>query len=104
MRPGSVTFRRNLGLHGAELTIDIDVLNCRRAPGHMTSRQDPRSHAMHFLTSALQLLDDSDAPADIGAHVQTAISRLSEVIGESDRAALHSDQPAAVPRGIGKTH
>jgi hypothetical protein len=59
---------------------------------------------MHFLTSALQLLDDSDAPADIGAHVQTAISRLSEVIGESDRAAQHIDQAPALPRGAGKAH
>jgi len=45
---------------------------------------------MQFLTSALQLLDDSDTPADVGAHVHTAITRLSEVIdqsGERDQKA-----------------
>jgi hypothetical protein len=52
----------------------------------MDSSDDPRSGAMHYLTLALQLLDESDAPADIGAHVNVAISRLSEVMGQSDQA------------------
>jgi hypothetical protein len=52
----------------------------------MDSSDDPRSGAMHHLTLALQLLDESDAPADIGAHVDVAISRLSEVLGQSDQA------------------
>jgi hypothetical protein len=51
----------------------------------MDTADDPRSGAMHFLTLALRLLDESDAPADIGAHVDVAISRLSEVLGQSDR-------------------
>ena len=52
----------------------------------MGTADDPRSGAMHFLTLALGLLDESDVPADIGAHVDVAISRLSEVLGQSDRA------------------
>lgn len=53
----------------------------------MDTADDPRSGAMHFLTLALRLLDESDAPADIGAHVDVAISRLSEVLGQSDEAS-----------------
>lgn len=41
---------------------------------------------MHFLKLALQSLDESDTPADIGAHVDVAIARLAEVLGESDEA------------------
>jgi hypothetical protein len=59
---------------------------------------------MHFLASALQLLDDSDAPADIGAQVQAAISRLSEVMGKAGRAAQHVSQTGDVPRRIGRSN
>jgi hypothetical protein len=52
----------------------------------MDSSDDPLSGAMHFLTLALQLLDQSDAPADIGAHVDVAIARLSEVLGQCEQA------------------
>ena len=36
------------------------------------------AEAMVQLQKALQLLDESDAPADIGAHVDLAICRLGE--------------------------
>jgi hypothetical protein len=52
----------------------------------MESSDDPRVRAMHFLTLALELLDESDAPADIGAHVDAAVGRLSEVLDQSDEA------------------
>ena len=41
---------------------------------------------MHFLTLALELLDESDAPADIGAHVDVAVGRLMKVLGQSEEA------------------
>ena len=41
---------------------------------------------MHFLTLALELLDESDAPADIGAYVDVAVCRLTEVLGQSEEA------------------
>ena len=47
---------------------------------------------MHFLTSALELLDKSDAPADIGAHVDVAVARLSEVLGQSEEASHQASQ------------
>ena len=50
----------------------------------MDSLDDPRLGAIHYLTLALNLLDQSDAPADIGAHVDAAISRLSEVLGQPE--------------------
>jgi hypothetical protein len=58
----------------------------------MDTADDPRLGAMHFLTLALQLLDESDAPADIGAHVDLAISRLSEVLGQSGQASHQVSQ------------
>jgi hypothetical protein len=50
----------------------------------MGSLDDPRLSAIHFLRLALNLLDQSDAPSDIGAHADAAISRLSEVLGQPD--------------------
>ena len=47
---------------------------------------------MHFLTLALEFLDKSDVPADIGAHVDVAIGRLSEVLGESEEASHQASQ------------
>jgi len=58
----------------------------------MDTADDPRSGAMHLLTLALQLLDESDAPADIGAHVDLAITRLSEVMGQSGETAKKVNQ------------
>jgi len=49
----------------------------------MKASEDPQVHAMHHLTSALQLLDESDAPADIGARIAETIARLSEVLNQS---------------------
>jgi hypothetical protein len=36
------------------------------------------SEALRLLTEALALLDEADAPADIGAHLDLAIYRLEE--------------------------
>lgn len=47
---------------------------------------------MHFLTVALELLDKSDAPADIGAHVDVAIGRLSDVLGQSEETSHQASQ------------
>jgi hypothetical protein len=55
--------------------------------GIMDTSDDLQLRARHLLISALQLLDESDAPADVGAHVDVAITRLSEVLGEADEAA-----------------
>ena len=52
----------------------------------MDSSDDPRSRALDLLTSALHILDESDAPADVGAHVAVAIARLSEALNQSDQA------------------
>ena len=48
---------------------------------------DPLSLAMQLLTSALGILDEAGAPPDIGAHVDVAISRLSEELAEPDQEA-----------------
>lgn len=52
----------------------------------MDASDDPRSRALNLLTLALQILDENDVPADIGAHVDVAIARLSEVIDQSGEA------------------
>jgi len=58
----------------------------------MEPSDDPRVQAMQFLTLALELLDKSDAPADIGAHVDVAICRLSEVMGQSEETPHQASQ------------
>jgi len=47
---------------------------------------------MHFLTLALQLLDESETPADVGAHVDAAMTRLSEVMSKSRDTAQKVSQ------------
>lgn len=48
----------------------------------------PKLHAaLDHLEGSLQLLDDADAPAEIGAHVDLAIHRLREVLAKSEPAA-----------------
>jgi hypothetical protein len=42
--------------------------------------ESPLSRALALMTSALQLLDQSAAPHEIGAHLDLAIVRLSEVL------------------------
>jgi hypothetical protein len=39
------------------------------------------SDALEQMESALQILDDLDAPADIGAHLDLALHRLRQEIG-----------------------
>jgi hypothetical protein len=52
----------------------------------MDSTNDLLLRAQHFLTSALHLLDEANAPADIGAHVDLAVSRLSDELGTASKA------------------
>jgi hypothetical protein len=58
----------------------------------MESSDDPRVRAMHYLTVALELLDESEAPADIGAHIDVAVTRLSDVLGQSEEAPHQASQ------------
>lgn len=48
------------------------------------------SQALQHLRSALQLLDEAAAPAEIGAHIDLAANQLELTIGED-------------PKGIGGT-
>ena len=41
---------------------------------------DPLSRALQLLQSALELLDQADAPADIGAHLDLTIVRVRELL------------------------
>ncbi|HMJ07320.1 MAG TPA: hypothetical protein VK474_13765 [Chthoniobacterales bacterium] len=52
----------------------------------MDTSDDPILRAMQLLKSALGILDEAGASADIGAHVEVAISRLGEVLDQSDQA------------------
>jgi hypothetical protein len=58
----------------------------------MRTSGDSQARAMRYLSLALQLLDKSDTPADVGAHVDTAMVRLSEVMSQSGDAAQKVSQ------------
>lgn len=47
----------------------------------VTSTEELRLQALVQMRSALDLLDRSQAPADIGAHLDLAINRLMEATG-----------------------
>lgn len=51
--------------------------------------------ALSHLETALVLLDDVDAPADIGAHVDLAICRLKGTLPEGTNAAAEAKKPSA---------
>ena len=48
-----------------------------------SSNEEKLEKALICMESALQLLDESDAPADVGAHLDMSISRLKDVMSES---------------------
>ena len=50
---------------------------------------NPLLRAQGLLVSALQLLDEANAPSDIGAHVDLAIARLSEVLTAGGQDTQH---------------
>ena len=50
---------------------------------------DLLSRAQVFLTSALELLDEANAPSDIGAHVDRAIERLSEALQDAEQSGQY---------------
>lgn len=61
--------------------------------------------AMALMQRALQLLDQAQAPADIGAHLDLAIVRLGEAraqaSGSQAEAKLSTPAPIAPSRSIG---
>lgn len=56
--------------------------------------QSPLGQALALMRTALVLLDEADAPADIGAHLDLAICRLGEML---DRASptVREEPPSA---------
>lgn len=48
-----------------------------------SSEQERLEKALMCMQSALQLLDNSDATADIGAHLDMAICRLKDLLARS---------------------
>jgi hypothetical protein len=53
----------------------------------MDTYGDPLLRAMELLGRALEILDEARAPADIGAHINVAMSRLEEELRQSDQPA-----------------
>ena len=61
-----------------------------------SSTEEKLEKALICMESALQLLDDADAPADIGAHLDMSMCRLKDVLSE-----LAPDLPRAGSRPSG---
>jgi len=66
----------------------------------MDTLDDPLQRALQLLESALGILDEAQAPADIGAHISVAISRLEEELRQLDQPARKSagSEPLNDPR------
>jgi hypothetical protein len=56
------------------------------------------SEALELMTKALAILDEADAPGKIGATLDLAISCLSAVVGQDERAS-----PASILYGRAET-
>ena len=53
--------------------------------------------AMALMQRALQLLDETQAPADIGAHLDLAIVRLGEATARASGCQAQTDLSAPAP-------
>ena len=42
-------------------------------------REEQLQKALEYMQAALEVLDDADAPADIGAHLEHAITRMRDI-------------------------
>ena len=62
------------------------------------------SRAHGHLASALQLLDDAAAPSDIGAHVDLALGRLSQVLRAAGQTGSHDAELRKMSRGSDATN
>lgn len=63
-------------------------------------REERLYKALENMESALRLLDDLDAPADIGAHLDLAICRLKELVSvEADNAGETGARPIPKRQG-----
>jgi hypothetical protein len=62
------------------------------------------SRAQVFLASALELLDEANAPSDIGAHVDRAIERLSEALRDAEQNGQYESAQRNISRGRDATH
>lgn len=58
-----------------------------------------QAEAMLWMQQALQLLDETDAPADIGAHLDLAIARLREAMAKESTLSMSITKIAARSAG-----
>lgn len=65
---------------------------------------DLLARAQVFLASALELLDEANAPSDIGAHVDSAIQRLSEALQDAGQNGRFETAPGDLSRGRDAAH
>ena len=49
-------------------------------PGVISGGIEKREEALALMRSALQLIDDAEGPADVGAHLDLAIARLDTAL------------------------
>jgi hypothetical protein len=62
------------------------------------------ARAQGLLASALELLDQANAPSDIGAHVDCAIERLSEALRDAEQGGRYESASKNISRGRDATH
>jgi hypothetical protein len=59
------------------------------------AREQQLRNALSLMRNALQLLDESECPADVGAHLDLAICRLSDLLPQCGRGvAPDRESPA----------
>lgn len=63
-----------------------------------SDRREALEKARSYMEVALELLDQSDAPADIGAHLDLALNRLQAVVESRER---DSNSSSGRPAGNG---
>ena len=63
--------------------------------GSSETRERQLRNALSLMRNALQILDEAECPADVGAHLDLAICRLSDLLPRSSSdAALDPEPPA----------
>jgi hypothetical protein len=63
--------------------------------GSLGEQEQQLRNALSLMRNALQLLDESECPAEVGAHLDLAICRLCDLLPQSGSGVALDPEPPA---------
>ena len=90
-------------MNGARRSIFGQGAGVRMKDGLPSTAQSRLAEAIALMRQALQLLDATQAPADIGAHLDLAIVRLDQCMSDGSRSRVDANTPAPEPKAASRS-